>query len=451
MPEAAFHDPPSRRDEAAALALELAKVLVGAPRLPIELSKARLRLLDVRPGGSASIELVLGHEDPIALIRLLPRRASDPVPIGGGPVRVTVTETYDVRPDVRTELDAMASRLGRSTTAERWSAAVELAQALRVVRNDVPLEHYRQRVEGTSDVGLVRVGFGCNQDCGLCWQDRDWPRHPPEQVRTWISDLATSGVRQLIVSGGEPMLDAELPSYLEHARALGLSSITLETNAILAARPGAAERLRAAGLDIAFVSLHSPDAAVSDAITRAPGTHVRTIAGIHALVAAGVDVKLNCVMTAEGLASLPRLPDYVHRELARYGKRIQLMLSYPSDAWDATLVPQIRPDPAALRVALKSTVDRAVALGIELDGLDGPCGPPLCAHGADRRVLELKETREPISFRTFAPGCGRCAVRRACPGVRTGDLEAFGERAIEPIAAWPAAGERAPSPSASET
>ncbi|MBK8696327.1 MAG: hypothetical protein IPN17_29675 [Deltaproteobacteria bacterium] len=51
------------------------------------------------------------------------------------------------------------------------------------------MEHYRQLVWGTVAQGLVRVGFGCNQDCGLCWQDRDWGRFPPAQVLGWIEDL----------------------------------------------------------------------------------------------------------------------------------------------------------------------------------------------------------------------------------------------------------------------
>lgn len=439
----AFRDPPSRRDHRDALVSRLASALVGAPQIPIELKRYGLRLLDVRPGRRGAIELVLGHEDPIAVMRLTPRTATDAVPIGGGAARVAVEELHGMRPSDRASLDEMAQRLDRATTPARWGEAIELAQALRAVSHDVPMAHYRQHVEGCDGVGLVRVGFGCNQDCGLCWQDRDWPRFSAEQVLTWISDLSAHGARQLILSGGEPMLDAALPRYIEHARALGLD-VTLETNAIQASKPEVAERLAQAGLSHAFVSLHSAEPAISDAITRAPGTHLRTIAGIHALLRAGIDVRFNCVMVAEGLAGLPELPAFLDRELSGYRREIRLMFSYPTDAFDPKATAAMRPDPDALRVALRAAVDRAIALGIVLDGIDGPCGPPLCAHGADRRIVALQPV-EPLSFRTFVAACEGCAVRHACPGVRAGDVATFGERVARPIASVPASGERAPS------
>lgn len=454
MPDAetprVFHDPPSRRDEARALALELAGVLVGAPALPVDLPRFSLRLLDVRAASSSAIEVWVGHDDPTAALRIAPRRgdASAVVPLGRSGERraavdVSLRALHPSYLDKKAALEAMVARLSLSLTAPQWEEALRLARQLRPLQADVPLEHYRQHVEGAPGVGLVRVGFGCNQDCGLCWQDRDWPRHPPEQVLTWISDLAAHGARQLIVSGGEPTLDGSLVRYVEHALSIGFRDVTLETNAIQCSKPGVAEALARAGVTDAFVSLHSADPAVSDRITRAPGTHERTVAGVHALIAAGVRVKLNAVMTAEGLAELPALPAFIRRELGRHGVPLSLMLSYPSDPFDPALTPSIRPDPGALRRALRETLDRCVALGIEVDGLDGPCGPPLCAHGADRRVVELRPVRDPLSFRTFVAECGRCAVRTACPGVRTGDFEAFGARCVAPLAEWPAPGARA--------
>src|SRR5204862_81716 len=83
---------------------------------------------------------------------------------------------------------------------------------------------------------------------------------------------------------------------------------TLETNAIQFAKPGAVEKLRDAGMTECFVSLHSGDAEVSDAITRAPGTFARTVKGVRALLDAGVPVGLNCVLTNEGIDHVAGLP-----------------------------------------------------------------------------------------------------------------------------------------------
>jgi MoaA/NifB/PqqE/SkfB family radical SAM enzyme len=287
--------------------------------------------------------------------------------------------------------------------------------------------------------GLVRTGFNCNQDCGICWQDRTWGRFGGEQILTWIEDLRAAGARDLIISGGEPTLDRQLESYIRHARSLGFGAVTLETNAIQFSKGGLADRLRDAGLSDCFVSLHSGDATTSDAITRAPGTFVRTVAGIKALLAARIPVHLNCVMTREGIDHLAGVPDFVHAEFGRDPHLQSLMLSQPSDPFDKALLPTIVPDPARIRALLPGVIDRAFALGITVRGLDGPCGPPLCAFGADRRITGLTPVLEQLAGRTYLPPCQECAVRNACFGVRAADAEIFGDACVRPFAAPPAA------------
>src|SRR4051794_5111909 len=62
-----------------------------------------------------------------------------------------------------------------------------------------------------SDIeAILRVGFRCNQDCGFCWQGRDWPGPPRAVLERWIDEMAARGVEQLMISGGEPTVYAEL-------------------------------------------------------------------------------------------------------------------------------------------------------------------------------------------------------------------------------------------------
>lgn len=440
-----FRDPPSLEGEAASLRREIASALVRAPSLPVELPAFRMRLVDLRVE-RAAVELLVGWESPVAALRLTSRRGGgDVVALGRArpaAVDVEVRQLHDSAARHRAALDAMASRLRAAITDAQWARALELAARLRGLPVGVPMEHYRQVVWGAERQGLVRVGFGCNQDCGLCWQDRAWGRFPPEQVLRWIEDLHAAGVRRLILSGGEPTLDASLDRYVRRARELGFDEVTLETNAIQCAKPGVAERLRDAGVDLAFVSIHSGDAAVSDAITRAPGTHARTVRGVHALLDAGVPVKFNAVMTGEGLDHLEGLPGFLHAEFARHGAPLRLMLSYPTEPYDDALLAGILPEPVKLRRVLRATIARCFELGVRVDGLDGPCGPPLCAHGADPRVVTLDVAREPLPFRRYLPVCEGCAVRRACFGVRTHDVSLYGDACAAPVAAGP----KAPSP-----
>lgn len=429
-----FRDPPSLEPEALALRREIAAVLVRAPTLPVDLPAFRMRLVDVRAEKRA-VSLLVGWEQPVAALRITARKG-ELIPLArGGAVEVSVEALHDSAGAHRGALDAMAERLRAAITNAQRDKAFELAERLRELPVGVPMEHYRQLVPGDLFAsGLVRVGFGCNQDCGLCWQDRDWGRFPPEQVLGWIEDLRAMGAQRLIISGGEPMLDRALDRYIHRAKELAYEKVMLETNAIQCAKPGLAERLRDAGLDLAFVSLHSGDAEVSDAITRAPGTHARTVLGVHALMTAGVPVKFNAVMSGEGLDHLAGLPDFLHREFSRHGVSLRLMLSYPTEPWDEALFAKILPEPEKLRRELRRTLDRCFALGVHVDGLDGPCGPPLCAHGADRRVVSLETVREALPFRRYLPVCEGCSVRSACFGVRTHDVSLYGERCAAPIA-----------------
>lgn len=421
-----FRDPPSVEAEAAEKRRALASTLVNAPSLPVQLPAFGLSLLDVN-ADKHHVELVLGKRDPIARLRL-------------GWDKAAGKATVEVCPDIpeatrwTKAFEAMAARLVVSTTKERWERASSIGKELARLPVGVPLGFFRQIVAGVEPAeGIVRTGFGCNQDCGMCWQGRDWGRYGPEQVVRWIEDLWAAGARSLIVSGGEPMLDPELVRYVERARALGFAGVTLETNAIQASKPGYAARLAKAGVTQAFVSLHSGDPAVSDAITRAPGTHERTVRGIHALLDAGIPVALNAVTTAEGIDELGGLPDFIHDTFGRHPGLLHLMISYPTMPFDRSLVGTIVPDPARLRAALRRAIDRAFVLGIVVRGLDGPCGPPLCAFDADERILSGKPIPGPVEFRRKVPACDRCAVQSACFGVRHEDVKLFGERCVAPI------------------
>ncbi|MDP3213484.1 MAG: radical SAM protein [Deltaproteobacteria bacterium] len=438
---ATFRDPPPLDDEAHALRLAIARVLVRAPRLPVELPAFGLNLVGVT-ADARSVSLQVGFEHPVAALRLSRARAvaGDAVPLrrpGDGAVAVAVETLHPAAARHERELAAMAERVRRAVTPAQWDEALGHARALRALPVGVPMDFFRQLVPGLREPGgLIRTGFRCNQDCGICWQSRDWGGFDSEQILRWIEDLARAGVRSLILSGGEPTLDPKLEQYLRHARGCGIASLTLETNAIQCARGGLAARLRDAGLTVAFVSLHSADAAVSDAITRAPGTHARTVQGVHALLDAGVTVKLNAVMSAEGLDHLAALPGFIHGEFGRHGNLLRkLMLSYPTDPYDQALIPAIVPEPVKLRRVLRDTLDRCFALGIIPEGLDGPCGPPLCAFGADPRVTSLAPIPEALPFRQYLAACDGCAVRGACFGCRTADVSLYGADCAEPLSA----------------
>jgi uncharacterized Fe-S cluster-containing radical SAM superfamily protein len=436
MRRAVFRDPTPGGDAAPALRLELASALLGVAAVPSDLPEHRLTLLDVE-GSRSGVGLILGKSDPIGRIRIQSRRNV------GGLVQPLLGRSFvdiDVEPMIselgrfQADFEGLAKKLRTTVTAEMWAGLMEPARRLGALPSSVPMAYFRQIVPGAATAqGLVRTGFNCNQDCGICWQGRDWGRYEGSQTLTWIEDLAKAGARTLNISGGEPTLDGRLEEYIRHARSLGFHAVTLETNAIQFARRDLAPTLRDAGLTDCFVSLHSGDPAISDAITRAPGTHAKTVQGIQALLTAGVPVQLNSVMTRDGLESVGDLPDFIHDTFGQHPKLRGLMLSQPAQPYDLALLPSILPEPARVRTVLRRTIDRAFAVGLRLIGLEGAGGPPLCAFGADPRLVSLRPVTERLTERVWLTACDQCVVRHACFGVRIGDVKAFGDACVEPI------------------
>src|SRR5581483_2257926 len=181
-------------------------------------------------------------------------------------------------------LQALVRRLRR---ADRDGTPVDALQAaLHAWRPFARIQDTEFRNVSDTEA-ILRVGFRCNQDCGFCWQGRDWPAPPRALLERWIDEMAAAGVHQLTISGGEPTVYSELLDLVRRARTAGLRPL-LQTNAIRMAKPDFTRELVDAGVEGLIVSYHAADPALSDLLTRAPGTHVRTEAGIRASLRAGM-------------------------------------------------------------------------------------------------------------------------------------------------------------------
>lgn len=294
---------------------------------------------------------------------------------------------------------------------------------------------YTETEAGAQLERIVRINFHCNQDCPFCFVNRDLPAEDPERIRAEIERAGRDGARLLSLSGGEPTLNPHLPDYIRHGAALGLL-VQLQTNAIRCARPGYAGLLREAGLVRAFVSLHAASAEVSDAVTRAPGTFKKTLAGITALVEAGVDVWLNCVITRRNFQELPALVELIHRE---WGTAPRLNLSYANASTDLVPVtPEITPRFSEVRPFVQRAVRAARSLGLSCAGLDGECGLPLCFLDPEwidfERLTELPEPNPAPGFEKPA-SCDDCRLSSRCVGVRAHYAELHGFAELVPVTA----------------
>lgn len=103
------------------------------------------------------------------------------------------------------------------------------------------------------------------------------------------------GVEKIRLTGGEPLLRRDLPEIIGALKQdVGLPEVALTTNGWLLARQVAA--LRAAGLDRLNVSVDSLDDATAGKMNGQGFRVARVLEGIEAAVAAGLPVKINCVL-----------------------------------------------------------------------------------------------------------------------------------------------------------
>jgi radical SAM protein with 4Fe4S-binding SPASM domain len=117
-------------------------------------------------------------------------------------------------------------------------------------------------------------------------------------------ELAIFGVKELILSGGEPLMRKDFFEIAEHASSKGLS-LQLATNAILITKP-MAQRLSAIRAN-AQVSLDGATPEVHDNFRKRSGSWNRAVRGIRNLVDAGVPVMIAAVVTKNNIAEISAL------------------------------------------------------------------------------------------------------------------------------------------------
>jgi MoaA/NifB/PqqE/SkfB family radical SAM enzyme len=283
----------------------------------------------------------------------------------------------------------------------------------------------------TARENIVRVNFHCNQACRFCFVSTHLPPAKESAIEAAIAEIgALAGV--LTLSGGEPTLNPRLADYARLGKRLGARLIELQTNAVRLAEPGLARALVEAGVDIAFVSLHASNAELSDQITEAPGTFEKTVRGIDAIVAAGMDVRLNFVFCAANRVDFPAYIEMVARRWPGAPVTVShVAASTDVVPHDASLIPRY----ADVMPSLAEGVRRAKSLGVRLTGFESMCGVPLCQVPDDvTPFFALAEAPPDGGEFVKVEACRACDLERRCFGVRRGYAELHGTSELRPIA-----------------
>jgi cyclic pyranopterin phosphate synthase len=192
---------------------------------------------------------------------------------------------------------------GRATLAKRILMSERIIDFSKVSGRPVALQDQLQRQ--LRDL-RISVMDRCNFRCPYCMPEDKY--HKDFQFlnsddRLSFSEIvrvarvfAGFGVRKLRITGGEPLLRANLPELIAELSALdAIDDVALTTNGILLAQHAAA--LKAAGLDRVTVSLDSLDDDVFRAMSGGRGSVSKVLEGIQEAELAGLHpVKVNSVV-----------------------------------------------------------------------------------------------------------------------------------------------------------
>jgi radical SAM protein with 4Fe4S-binding SPASM domain len=154
--------------------------------------------------------------------------------------------------------------------------------------------------------------YRCNLRCTHCYLRPGDPHEGEMPVESWlraIRELTDLGAFYVTITGGEPTLYPGFWDILDELYRRE-TVVRLFTNGTTLTE-GDVDRLVRCGVRYADISLHGPDAATHEAVTRTPGSFDATIRTVKRLKAAGVHVNLKGSLLKSNYRTVNELDRYM--------------------------------------------------------------------------------------------------------------------------------------------
>jgi pyrroloquinoline quinone biosynthesis protein E len=153
---------------------------------------------------------------------------------------------------------------------------------------------------------LCELTYRCPLQCPYCSNPLDFARYAVElKTEEWervLTQAAALGVVQANFSGGEPLLRADAPQIIRHARELGLYTNVSTGGTLLTEK--LAGQLREAGLDSLQVSIQDVDAENSDRMAGGAPSFEKKIRAARLVKKTGFSLTLNVVLQRENIGRI---------------------------------------------------------------------------------------------------------------------------------------------------
>ena len=288
---------------------------------------------------------------------------------------------------------------------------------------------------------LIKVGYACNNHCTFCHTlDVREIDDSTMGVHAKIERAAKLGYSMAVLSGGEPTMRPELYRWAQHSHKRGME-FGLVTNGRILSYPDVVDRLQGLGLAYVYMSLHGGTAKIHNSMVRAHAFE-DTFGAVETLSGRGLDLTVNCVVTARNKDHLIPLVD---RLLPFDDVVLKFSMVQPKGAADrlfTAVIPKVSEVAERVHEAITYGLERGTGLAFAHDGI------PLCLlPGYESLYDDLKthgfaamtEVYEPDFYPVDAGDsaqterCEGCALRGPCVGLFRKYKEAFGDDELRPV------------------
>jgi molybdenum cofactor biosynthesis enzyme MoaA len=294
----------------------------------------------------------------------------------------------------------------------------------------------------------LHVTDRCNQRCCFCLFDdlsRGAERIPMASLEGFLEANRGLGFERVNLHGGEPTVRGDLIGLVEKIRALGYPEVSLQTNGCRLADASYAARLAGAGVSLFIVSLHAADEETHDRLVGVPGRLRLVVQGLQNVLALGVAVRTNTVVTRRNYRVLSATAHLLLEIGVQHVNISSLMPSGMASVSFHELMPSYTEISGSLEEALFHLESRGARVTLE--------GFPLCVLPAAHRkrvVLRLAAAGDVIKClvrgrvieshdeyaiehcRCKRRECEACADSARCPGAYRAYADVFGWDEFQP-------------------
>ncbi|PIU19825.1 MAG: hypothetical protein COT18_05465, partial [Elusimicrobia bacterium CG08_land_8_20_14_0_20_59_10] len=316
-------------------------------------------------------------------------------------------------------------------------------------------------------------GYQCNNRCVFCinYDKREIKPRSPFELRLEIKAAAARGCDYLEFAGGENTITPDFCGLVRYARAAGFKRVAVATNGRLFSYPGFAAAAVDSGLSEIIFSIHGPDAAVHDGLTRVKGSFRQLLKGMENIRKSfkGI-IATNTAVTRLNYRCLPETGKFIAGLGLFNAEFIYADPTYGGVKKNfKELMPRISQCAPYMRACLEIAAPRLAGVKNPLASCNWSARyVPLC-YFSDYYPLQVSEARERLVYsnvqhvapdyvnmdyikgraelaRAKPPKCRGCALYGNCEGIWKEYLRIYGAGELKPVAGdrGPVAGDRGP-------